>query len=83
MKSGFITKQLFEERRRNYESADAAVQNMTARRDQAKSAIKFAEAKVQEIESMIQISLSYPPGTDRFSIRWREKGRPSRSANRS
>ena len=50
MKSGFITKQAFEERRRNYDSAQAAVQNMTARRDQAQSAIKAAEAKVQEIE---------------------------------
>ena len=53
MKSGFITKQAFEERQRNYESAEAAVQNMTARRDQAESAIKAAEAKVQQIESMI------------------------------
>jgi len=53
MNSGFITKQSFEERQRNYESADAAVQNMTARRDQAQSAIKVAEAKVQQIESMI------------------------------
>ncbi len=53
MKSGFITKQSFEERQRNYEAADAAVQNMTARRDQAQSAIKAAEAKVQQIEAMI------------------------------
>src|SRR5271165_897502 len=53
MKSGFITKQLFEERQRNHESADAAVQNMTARRDQATDAIKVAEAKVQQIEAMI------------------------------
>ncbi len=53
MKSGFITKQAFEERQRNTQSAEAAVQNMTARRDQAESAIKAAEAKVQQIESMI------------------------------
>ena len=53
LKSGFITKQAFEERQRNNESAEAAVQNMTARKDQAESAIKAAEAKVQHIESMI------------------------------
>src|SRR5271165_337516 len=41
MKSGFITKQAFEERQRNYASAEAAVINMTARRDEAQSAIKF------------------------------------------
>jgi HlyD family secretion protein len=35
MKSGFITKQAFEERQRNYGSAEAAVLNMTSRRDQA------------------------------------------------
>src|SRR5271166_3469266 len=61
MKSGFITKQSFEERQRNYESAEAAVQNMTGRKDQAQSAIKFAEAKVQQIESMIHdLSLVSP-----------------------
>jgi HlyD family secretion protein len=54
MKSGFITKQAFEERQRSYQSAEAAVQNMTSRRDQAQSAITAAEAKVQQIEAMIQ-----------------------------
>ncbi len=45
IKSGFITKQLFEERQRNYESAEAAVQTMAARRDQAQSAIKARKPK--------------------------------------
>ena len=53
IKSGFITKQLFEERQRNYKSAQAAVETMAARRDQAQSSIKAAEAKVERIESMI------------------------------
>jgi HlyD family secretion protein len=53
MKTGFITKQAFEQRQRNYETADAAVKNMTARRDEAQSAIKAAEAKVQEVQAMI------------------------------
>ena len=49
MKSGFITKQLFEERQRNYRSAEAAVETMAARRDQAQASITAAEAKVQQI----------------------------------
>jgi HlyD family secretion protein len=53
MKSGFITKQVFEERQRNYESAEAAVKTMAARRDQAQASITAAEAEVQRIESMI------------------------------
>jgi HlyD family secretion protein len=53
MKSGFITKQLFEERQRNYGSAEAAVATMAARRDQAQASITAAQAKVQQIDSMI------------------------------
>jgi hypothetical protein len=54
MKSGFITKQQFEERQRNYDAANAAVQNMTARRDEAQKSIEIARAKLQQIQSMIQ-----------------------------
>jgi HlyD family secretion protein len=54
MKTGFITKQTFEERQRNYEAAQAAVANMTARRDEAEKAIQVAQAKVEQIQSMIQ-----------------------------
>ena len=54
IKSGFITKQLFEERQRNYKSAQAAVETMAARRDQAQASITAAQAKVQQIEAMIQ-----------------------------
>ena len=50
MKSGFITKQVFEERQRNYELAEAAVNTMAARRDQARASITAAEAEVQRIE---------------------------------
>jgi HlyD family secretion protein len=54
MKTGFITKQTFEERQRNYEAAQAAVQNMTAQRDEAQKAIQVAEAKLQEVQAMIR-----------------------------
>ena len=53
MKTGFITKQTFQERQRNYEAAQAAVQTMTAQRDEAQKAIQVAQAKLQEIQAMI------------------------------
>ena len=53
MKTGFITKQVFEQRKRNYNSAVAAVQSFTSQRDQAQSAIKNAEAEVERIQSII------------------------------
>jgi HlyD family secretion protein len=74
MKSGFITKQSFEERQRNYESADAAVQNMTARRDQAQSAIKAAEAKVQQIEAMIHDLVLKSPRNGQVQYQLVQKG---------
>ncbi len=74
MKSGFITKQAFEERQRNYESAEAAVQNMTARRDQAQSAIKVAEAKVQQIESMIHDLTLVSPRNGQVQYQMARKG---------
>jgi HlyD family secretion protein len=54
MKTGFITKQTFQERQRNYEAAQAAVQTMTAQRDEAQKAIQVAEAKVEQIQAMIR-----------------------------
>jgi HlyD family secretion protein len=53
MKTGFITKQTFQERQRNYEAAQAAVQTMTAQRDEAQKAIEIAKAKMQEVQAMI------------------------------
>jgi HlyD family secretion protein len=53
MKSGFITKQVFEQRKRNFDSAVAAVQNFTSQRDQALSQIANAEAEVDRVQSII------------------------------
>ena len=53
MKTGFITKQVFEQRKRNYDSAVAAVQSFTSQRDQALSQIANAEAEVDRIQSII------------------------------
>jgi HlyD family secretion protein len=54
MKSGFITKQVFEQRKRNFDSAVAAVASFTSQRDQAQSKIKNSEAEVERIESIIK-----------------------------
>jgi HlyD family secretion protein len=53
MKTGFITKQTFQERQRNYEAAQAAVQTMTAQRDEAQKSNEVAKAKLQQIQAMI------------------------------
>jgi HlyD family secretion protein len=53
MKTGFITKQVFEQRKRNYDSAVAAVQSYTSQRDQALSQIANAEAEVDRVQSII------------------------------
>jgi HlyD family secretion protein len=53
IKTGYITKQSFDQRRRNFDSAVAAVAAATAQCDQAKSAIKNSEAEVERIQSII------------------------------
>jgi len=53
IKSGTITKQTYEQRKRNYDSADAAVKSVIAQRDQARSKIKNSEAEVDRIQSII------------------------------
>jgi HlyD family secretion protein len=53
IKTGYITKQSFDQRRRNHDAAAAAVTAATAQRDQAKSAIKNSEAEVERIQSII------------------------------
>ena len=53
IKTGFITKQAFEQRKRNFDSAVAAVQSFTSQRDQALSQIANSEAEVDRIQSII------------------------------
>ena len=74
MKSGFITKQAFEERQRNYQSADAAVATMAARRDQAQASITAAQAKVQQIESMIHDLTLVSPRNGQIQYQLARKG---------
>lgn len=54
MKTGFITKQTFEQRKRNMDTAIASVKSFTSQRDQAQSKIKTSEAEVERIEAIIK-----------------------------
>jgi HlyD family secretion protein len=74
MKSGFITTQVFEERRRNYEGAEAAVNTMAARRDQAQASITAAQAEVQRIESMIHELTLVSPRNGQVQYQLARKG---------
>jgi HlyD family secretion protein len=53
IKAGHITKQTFEQRKRNLDSAVAAVQSFTSQRDQALSQIANSEAEVDRVQSII------------------------------
>jgi HlyD family secretion protein len=74
MKSGFITKQQFDERQRNYDAADAAVKNMTARRDEAQKSIEIARAKLEQIESTIQDLTIVSPRNGRVEYKLKRVG---------
>jgi HlyD family secretion protein len=53
LKSGSITKQTYEQRQRNYESAQAGYTAVTAQRDQAKAAVANASAEVERIQAIL------------------------------
>jgi HlyD family secretion protein len=53
VKTSIITKQTFEQRKRNYESADASLKAAMSQRDQAQSSITSAQAQVERIQSIL------------------------------
>lgn len=60
-----ITRQTFDQRRRNYEAAQAGVQKATAQRDAAEAAIKSSEAEVERIEAVLHDLILVSPRTGR------------------
>lgn len=60
-----ITQQSFDQRRRNYESAQAGVQAAIAKRDQANAAIKSSQAEVERIESVLHDLVLVAPRSGR------------------
>ena len=86
-----ITQQTFDQRRRNFESAEASVAGAVAQREQADAAIKSAQAEVERIESILHDLIlgvsqnrarAIPTGAQRRSDRRGRKGlyhsRPAR-----
>jgi HlyD family secretion protein len=53
LKSGNITKQLYDQRERNYEASQASTNASTSQRDQARSAVNNANAEVERIQAML------------------------------
>ena len=69
-----ITQQTFDQRRRNYEAAQAGVQKATAQRDQAKAAIKSSEAEVERIEAVLHDLILVSPRTGRVQYQLARTG---------
>jgi HlyD family secretion protein len=74
IKTGTITLQTLEQRKRNYEAADAAVKTTTAQRDQAQSAIKTAEAQAERIEHILHDLILVSPRTGRVQYQLARNG---------
>jgi HlyD family secretion protein len=69
-----ITQQTFDQRRRNYESAEASVAGGVAQREQADSAIKSAQAEVERIESILHDLILVSPRTGRVQYQLARNG---------
>jgi HlyD family secretion protein len=65
IKTQVITQQTYDQRQRNYESAQAGVTAAIAQRDQADAAIKSAQAEVERIESILHDLVLVSPRTGR------------------
>ncbi len=53
VKTNIITRQTYEQRKRNFEAAESGLKSVIAQRDQAQSAIKSAEAQVDRVQSIL------------------------------
>src|SRR6516164_339528 len=69
-----ITQQTFDQRRRNYEGAEANVQGAIAERDQADAAIKSAQAEVQRLEAILGDLILVSPRTGRVQHQYARNG---------
>ena len=69
-----ITQQTFDQRRRNFESAEAGVAGGVAQREQADAAIKSAQAEVERIESILHDLILVSPRTGRVQYQLARNG---------
>jgi HlyD family secretion protein len=69
-----ITQQTFDQRRRNYEGAEANVQGAIAQREQAEAGIKSAQAEVERIEAILHDLVLVSPRTGRVQYQLARNG---------
>ena len=69
-----LTQQTFDQRRRNFESAEASVTGSVAQREQADAAIKSAQAEVERIESILHDLILVSPRTGRVQYQLARSG---------
>jgi len=69
-----ISQQTFDQRRRNYEGAEASVQGASAQREQADHAIKSAQAEVERIEAILRDLILISPRTGRVQYQLARTG---------
>lgn len=62
---GVISEALFDQRRRNYDSAQASVQEAIAQRDEADRAVKSGQAEADRFQAMLQDLVLVSPRTGR------------------
>jgi len=69
-----ISRQTFDQRRRNYEGSEASVQGAIAQREQADRAIKSAQAEVERLESILHDLVLVSPRTGRVQFQLARNG---------
>jgi HlyD family secretion protein len=69
-----ITQQTFDQRRRNYDGAEASVQGAIAQRDEADAAIKGAQADVDRFEAILNELILVSPRTGRVQYQLAHNG---------
>ncbi len=74
VKKAIISQQTFDQRRRNYDGAQASVQGATAQKDQAEAAIKSSQAEVERIESILHDLILVSPRTGRVQYQLARSG---------
>jgi HlyD family secretion protein len=74
LKTGSITKQTVDQRKRNYDAAVAAVQSFTSQRDQARAQIANSKAEVDRVQSTIDDLTIVSPRLGRVQYQLRRTG---------
>ena len=69
-----ISRQTFDQRRRNYEGSEASVQGAIAKREQADRAIKSAQAEVERIDAILHDLVLVSPRTGRVQYQLARNG---------